>query len=736
MNPGRPPHTDMRPLSHRGAAIIAAVLIVLTLAFGDAQPAHAAGCANEAIRVEQGLAAVALPECRAYELVSPGGNPLVGEAGEVYFGAKAADDGDAMAYFSYYPFQGSPSSGRFVRSRRGAAGWWLEAMSPPAVPGASESVLCEATELNYSENLSASVLKIGRDLKEQFPQGSFCEQPQEQVVPGEPRGFANLLRRGAPDAPYELVNLTQTDAPPANSQFQDASEDLSHIVFGEDSQLTPEAPPGYDLYLWTGGALRLVTFLPDGTPVRGDLAGATQHRTAGIPQGGTVTGTAPFTHAVSEDGERVFFYAEGNLYLREDAGQPPAARPNCRISEPGLACTLQIDVTQGGLGSPGGGVFQYASGDGSRVFFTSDHALTPVPPGSAGPQPGRPDLYEYDVESGILADRSSGASSGADVLGFSGASEDASRLYFVAKEALTGAQQNSRGEVAQSGRPNLYLLENGTLSFISSELDRSAWSFELSPVSGGPPTGGVSVLATRTSPDGRYFAFNSGGAVITVYDAMSHTLSCASCLPGGGAPPGSSKLPAPISTTEAEAAGYLPRGLTDQGQLFFTTSLALLPADTNGVADVYEYRQRELHLISDRGGAGPSYFFDASLGGADVFFATPDPLLRSDTDNAISLYDARVGGGFAETPVPPPCETGESCRSAGSGETPPTGTPVTSSQTGQGNLAPPKGCRRGQVKRQGHCVKKAKHRQHEKHRKHKRHAGQKKHRGDNKGASR
>jgi hypothetical protein len=461
-------------------------------------------------------------------------------------------------------------------------------------------------------------------------------------------------------------------------------------------------------------------------------------------EGGTFTGTAPFTHAVSADGERVFFYADGNLYLRENAGQPPAATPNCvisEISEPGLACTVEVDVSRTAEPS-GAGVFQYASADGSRVFFTDERRLTE----SSSSAPGKPDLYEYNVESRTRTDRTIGASSGgADVRGFSGADEDGSRLYFVAKGALTDAQQNAQGEIAQSGQANLYLLETGALTFIatldpSSEPDRSAWGYELSPNSeDAPTTTGASTLATRTSPDGRYFAFNSvrglsggrtGTTQIFLYDAATHTLACASCLLGGGAPPGASALPSPISTTEGEAAGYLSRGLTDGGQLFFTTTQALLPSDTNGVADVYEYQQGDLHLISNGAGSGPSFFFDASVGGGNVFFATTDGLVRSDTDNALNLYDARVGGGFAEPPAPTqPCVGGESCRSPGPGG-PPTGTATTGAGAGSGNVAPSKGCKRGEVKRGARCVKKTKSR------KHKRHRTKKKPRGDKKKGSR
>jgi hypothetical protein len=716
---------------NRGAAFVAGAIIALALLHMHTSGiAAAAGCANEAIRAEQGTAALALPDCRAYELASPGSTPLVISSGDVSFGVRAADDGNAMAYFSYYPFQGSPSSGWFFRSRRGAMGWSLEAMSPQVLPGAAPKVICEATELNYSENLLASVLRIGHGIKQEYPGNSFCPQPQEEIVPDEPRGFANLLLRRAPGAPYELVNLTSPGTTPANAQFQDASDDLSHIVFGEEAQLTPEAPPGYNLYLWLDGELRLVTFLPDGTPVRGDLVGATQHTVSpdgsslDVEVGGTFTGTAPFTNAVSADGERIFFYANGNLYVRENAGRPPTAAGPCSAAEPDRACTRQVDLSKG-AGNSGGGVFQYASVDGRRVFFTAESQLT-FPSSAAA---GKPALYEYNVETRALVDRTLGAS-GADVRGFSGAAEDGSRLYFVAKGALTSAQENAGGEVAQSGQPNLYVLEDGALTFIAtldSTSDRGAWSYELTRQSGRPPEAvGGSQLGTRTSPDGRYFAFDSvrglsggptGDRQIFVFDAVDGTLACASCLPGGGAPSGSSALPSPISTTEAEAPGYLPRGLTNKGQLFFTTTQALLSSDTDGVADVYEYREGEPRLISAGAAAGPSFFFDASVGGGDVFFATSDALVRSDTDNAMSLYDARVGGGFPEPPLPPaPCTAGESCRSAGSAP-PPTGTLSTPTNVGPGNVVPGrKRCKGSKVRRKGRCVKRSKTRKHRTHR--------------------
>jgi hypothetical protein len=47
-----------------------------------------------------------------------------------------------------------------------------------------------------------------------------------------------------------------------------------------------------------------------------------------------------------------------------------------------------------------------------------------------------------------------------------GASEDLSRIYFVSTDVLPKAGQNSEGDEAVAGQPNLYLAEEGEPSFI------------------------------------------------------------------------------------------------------------------------------------------------------------------------------------------------------------------------------------------------------------------------------
>src|SRR6185295_15320591 len=101
---------------------------------------------------------------------------------------------------------------------------------------------------------------------------------------------------------------------------------------------------------------------------------------------------------------------------------------------------------------------------------------------------------------------------------------------------------------------------------------------------------------------------------------------------------------------------YLPRALSADGQrLFFTTSDDLLAQDTNDQPDVYQWEAQGeggcmlspgcVDLISSGRSHEGALFIDASLDGADAFFATDGSLAGADP-TATDLYDARIGGGF------------------------------------------------------------------------------------------
>jgi hypothetical protein len=709
-----------------GLLAVCASCAALLLASSTVPSAQAATCANEAIRAEQGSAALALPDCRAYELVSPGSNPSLTKFSTFESGGgKASPDGNAISYATRYPAAGSLVSSETWLSRRNTGGWVVTRLDPQLTPSPTKRAECEPG-VALSEDLSSFLVSAGGDLESaEAPAPGECGVPAEELVPGEPRGFSNLYLRRA-SAPYVLANPAPIGVTPANATYQAASADLGRIVFSEQAMLTSESAPGSNLFEWADGVVRAIGVLPSGEHVPAELGAATRDW-GGTESSGWLMGLAPVSHAVSADGERVFFEANGNLYLRENAGQAPAATVNCRTTtEPDLACTLQLDVSFG-AGLSGGGVFQFASRTGDRVFFTSDHALTF--PASA--QAGKPDLYEYDVDAGQLFNLTAGSGEAANVRGISGGSDDGSRLYFVARGVLTGSQQNGQGEVAQPGQPNLYLARDRALTYVatlspwetgSGGRDRHNW-WETEG------TGGLfGRLKTAWSPSGEYLLFSSfkpltgfdnspaeaglcGGdptcEELFLYDAEGEELSCISCDPGGAKPVANTRL---VERQEfkrfSPGPRYAPRAVLDNGQVFFETENPLSARDVNGFQDVYEFRAGNLNLISSGTAIGGSGFIDASPDGSDVFFATPQSLVRSDLDGGRpSIYDARVGGGFAEPPPPPVCVS-ELCRPPGP-PPPAASPPATTTFAGPGNVRPRK-CRRGYVRRGSRCVKKVK----------------------------
>jgi hypothetical protein len=688
--------------------------LLLTLLFSPS--ARATACANEAIRQEQGPAALSLPDCRAYELVTPGSTPFVASNNQVE-GSRASLSGDGLAYYTPYPATKAERSSSRYLTTRGASGWSPKDVTPQDSPTSSPLLNCEQG-LEFSPDLSKSVLSDGWNPAEQGEPG-HCSESEEVLAPGAPSGYGNLYLQNGSGAPYSLINLTPEGVTPANALLEDYTSDFSRILFSEAARLTPEAPAGDNLYLWSEGALHLVPFLPNGEPVSGTLASGTS-----LPSGagGREFGLARLTHAASPDAESVFFYANGNLYLRRNATQSPTASGECSVVEPTKACTVQIDRKQGGSGESGGGVFWYASEDGSRVFFTDENKLT----GDSKAVSGKPDLYEYEVATGLLRDRShTGTAENPNARGFSGAGENADYLYFVARSVLTGSGENSEGAKAQPFSSNLYLLHNGAVSFIATldtEADRFIWQEDFAATN-------VGRLVTAFSPSGRYLTFDTALPLTGfdnapadpedcsknacdeqfLFDAQSKQLTCISCDPGGAAPTGDTKLLGPTSFSGRSAGrlGYIPRQVFDDGRVLFTTWNALTPADVNGAPDVYQYFGGELSLISSGAAIGGTAFLDASPTGSDVFFTTAQSLVGPDTDNGISIYDARVGGGFPETPPPPPpCEAG-SCRGAAS----PPGSVTTPGSLGfsgpqEGPANPRRAhCRRGFVERHGKCKK-------------------------------
>ncbi len=665
--------------------------------------AEEASCSNAQLR---GGFAGRLPDCRAYELVTPPvkSSSQFDASRERAYASTAAADGEALTLGGFEPRPGAPTAGEHYVATRGAGGWIAEDIMPLE---SYDGVGCPEfqTVYAYSEQITKDVMLAGGGSRASMSEGEdpqSCNPEGSQVVSGEPVGYENLLVRENATGTYQLVNVLPPGVTPADARFQAASADLGRVIFTETSPLVGGARYGVEnLYEWDEGALRLVSVLPDGTAIPGSLAAK--------------AGTPEHEGVVSSDGSHVLFTYGGALYDRIDGQR-----------------TVQIDEKQGGSDPSGGGSLQGATADGSKVFFLDESKLTP----DATAVAGAPDLYECALPEGAsrceLADLTvAAAGEHADVLRVTPLGRhDSSDVYFVAEGVLASNTReftNGGGstvvERAQAGKENLYLWNGNKTTFIAT----------------GVLSNGLSG-SEQTSPDGKWLSFeseksltgydnvepdNESAGELFLYSAATAQLACASCNPTGEPPvagiPG--EIPVPgggvVRVPQISEEQRSRHVLTDAGQVFFETRDALVPSDTNGQRDVYEYEGGGVFLISSGTSSFESNLEDVSESGDDVFFRSSQQLVPQDNqEGQIVIYDARVDGGFPEPSAPPACTTADACRAPVSSQPSIYGAPASQTFSGAGNLAPPENlpkakpkakpvkCRRGFAKKKGKCVKK------------------------------
>jgi hypothetical protein len=592
----------------------------------------------------QSGAAFALPDGRAWELVSPVGKNGAGIEAITKEGGliEAAEDGSGITYVAAGPTEAGTEGNRSpeltqilstrVTNGEGRPEWsskdiatpndsatGVEAGAPPEYqffsPDLSQAIVRpKGFEPALSQEAS-EVTPYLRDNADCGPVPSACYKP---LVTGR-EGYANVPSEtkfgGAISRGVQLV---------------DAEPDLRHVILRSQVPLTAEAAAsGENLYEWSEGSLSLINLEPEA-----EGGGAVAEARLGVQNNDV-------RHALADDGNRVFWTAgkQGDgeeferLYVRDTAKHE----------------TLRIDIAQG-VAEPAveGASFEAASSDGSKVFFTDTQELTS---GSRASEES-PDLYECEIveRAGKLAcdleDLSEDTNSGgekADVQGtVLATSEDGSVVYFVADGVLSTTEnaeheKASPGEClargsSSEGTCNLYLerydAEAGHWEaprFVASlaNSDEPDWAT-------GDQLGELSRLTARVSPSGDYLAFMSdrsltgydnrdasSGALdeeVYLYDTESGGLTCVSCNPSGGRPEGvfdteeageglGLVVDRPNTWTERWIAGSVPgwtglsveqslyqsRYLSDSGRLFFNSADALVPADKNGKEDVYEY---------------------------------------------------------------------------------------------------------------------------------------------------
>jgi hypothetical protein len=635
------------------------------------------GCANEAFRTG---AAASLPDCRAYEMVSPldkdGADirDLLNITGFPVALYQAAQDGESIAYSSYRAFAGALAGGYSLQyiAKRSSSGWQTESISPPH---GGKSV--------FPETISAE-----REFQAFTPDlctGWLLDSYPPLLATGAVEGIGNLYRRDNCPGSYEALTTAAT-TPEATRASR--AEVLGFSSSGATSVFRVprgDSRTNYSTYEVANGVESPVCVLPDETVLSTGCSAGSNSDDIYFSRG------ASLSHAVSEDGQRIYWTAAnegpGKIYLRLEG-----------------TATVPVSETQ----TKSRSIFLGASADGSKALFMPEEGTKAKT------------LYLYSLES------EESSKLAGEAIGVAGTSKDLSSVYFVAKEAIAGAGQNERGEEAQAGRPNLYLSRGGTTSFVTT----------LSPADVGIAAGGSSGAysdvdsnplyhVARATPNGSHLVFISSRP-ITGYDntdvareeadseafqyaADTGALVCVSCQSSGARPHGSLIEP-PVGKARPMAA-LLPGALSalhsprtqsvDGAKVFFTAYDALVPRDTNGVADVYEWERAGagkcseespafspsndgcIYLISSGTSASDSELIEASPDGRDVFFLTNQGLLPQDP-GLIDIYDARAEGGFPPSPSPAAGCEGEACQGAYAPPSDPT--PSSSTFSGAGNV--------------------------------------------------
>jgi len=332
---------------------------------------------------------------------------------------------------------------------------------------------------------------------------------------------------------------------------------------------------------------------------------------------------------------------------------------------------------------------------------------------------GGGELFAYDIQSEStmpftesILDTGSGRGD-VTVVNVSG---DGSAAYFVSPSVLTG-DPNPEGDTAQPGEENLYLSDEGQISFVGTVSERDV-DGEFAPVGQIRGLGqwiktlnnGAQIMRdpSRTTPDGGVLIFESNAALtdyepeghtqVFRYDASNGTLACLSCNQTGvQVADGDATLQ---TFTDAVRLGYLsvynamPNLNSDGNRAFFESTEALTVDDTDGLRDVYEWEAEGVgscdrpggcvYLISSGQSGSEELLYSVSESGNDVFFRSADLLLPDDPDETPSIYDARVNGGFPPSAVPAGECLGEACQPAAVAPNDPT--PGSSNFQGAGNV--------------------------------------------------
>ena len=726
----------------------------------------ATSCPNEAIRLQQGAMVSGLPGCMALEMVSP----TLKYSQQASFPQVSAD-GSRVVFRSIAALAGTPNlpalgvlggAGEAYVATRGEGGWATQPTAPPTSLANAGWGRAEFFARSFTP-----------DLTRWFQLGSSIENGDH------PQGIGQVFRGqlGGSFQPYtsRLVSTDGAGHGPANVEgafAESVSSDSSHFYFrmGDISASYLPGDPSP-----TGGAsdpnVYIAQLSPDGSPAplqllardeTGMVWGGNCGARVGGVEGNDITANTRDQGAVSADGAHVYFSTRPTQPTNSTPGGPISG--SC-LSANKLRIMLRLETVAGleiseaiinecdrvapacksAAEADGDDVYEGASVDGSRLYFTTNRQLADsdldgsMSGCSKTTAVAGCDLYLYDSDrpagfrlvqisagEGVVGEHELGKDARV-YSGTVGVAGDGSRVYFTAAGVLTG-DPNPEGDRPALGEPNLYVYEagSGDLAFIGAlgagdsgqlwggrgNLKNRAYPVPVTGRNGsGEEIGGDGhVLLFQTESSLTAGDADGGRLDIYRYDSagVPAALDCISCLKGGpDAGPfdvGDTQQTLPGRKTGTDFA-EVGRWVSEDGMtVAFRSAQELVPGSGSGTAQGFLWRDGSLFLLpssksnseKDPNRDGPFLSHD----GETVAFRSTARLLPSDKDTAGDIYVARMTGGFLQSSPPTAC-VGEACQGPPA-PAPPGLAPGSSFYAGGGNvIEKPRPKKRGKKRKHG-----------------------------------